>query len=59
MRYLAAIAAFVITYFIAAVAYAELVPQSWEVLRARPGLLSFFLLAICLISAVVAVLLVG
>jgi hypothetical protein len=30
MRYLAAIAAFVTTYFIAAVAYAELVLQSWS-----------------------------
>jgi hypothetical protein len=60
MRYFAAIAAFVITYIVVSVAYAELAPFALgNFFRGRQALLGFILFAICLIGAGAAFMAVG
>jgi len=61
MRYIAAIAALVITYIVASIAYAELMPLSLHanVFRDRPALLGFLLFLISATAAVVTFRMVG
>jgi hypothetical protein len=60
MRYLAAIAAFIIAYFVLTVAYGELAPFSWGAyFRDRPGRLGFIMLVLCAAAAVAAFVIVG
>jgi hypothetical protein len=60
MRYLAAIAAFVIAYFVLSLAYGQFAPFSWGgYFRDRPHLLGYIMLALCLIAAAIAFVLVG
>ncbi|MBU6462151.1 MAG: hypothetical protein KGK01_00090 [Bradyrhizobium sp.] len=60
MKYLAAIVAFVVTYFVASFAYAELAPFALaNYFRDRQALLGYLLFAICLVGAGIAFVVVG
>lgn len=53
MRYIAAVVAFIITYFAVSFAYAELAPYP-NYFQSRPALLGFLLFLISLSGAVIA-----
>jgi hypothetical protein len=60
MRYFAAVAVFVIAYFVLTLVYGELAPFSWGAyFRDRPYVLGYIMFALCLAAAVAAFLAVG
>jgi len=60
MRYVAAVAAFVVAYLLVGFAYAELAPRAMgDYFRERPAMLGFILFLVSVIAAVAAFEIVG